>query len=107
MLGNGDAQLSTKLTKLAHRYDNFLFLEGYIDTLPHLLYRDGDLFLMPSSFEPCGIGQMFAMRNGQPCVLHDVGGLKDTVEHGRTGFVYEGANPNEQAKRFFSTVRDD
>lgn len=106
MLGNGDAHATSQITQIAQRYDNFLFLDGYIDTLPDLLYRAGDLFLMPSSFEPCGISQMLAMREGQPCVVHGVGGLKDTVEHQETGFVFAGATSEEQAEQFVSTVAD-
>jgi len=68
------------------------------------LYRGGDLFLMPSSFEPCGISQMLAMREAQPCVVHGVGGLRDTVEHDRTGFVFSGNTPGEQATEFVATV---
>ncbi len=64
------------------------------------LYVSGDLFLMPSSFEPCGISQMLAMRAGQPCVVHGVGGLKDTVLPGRTGFVFDGENGREQATQW-------
>ena len=72
--------------------------------LSEKLYAAGDLFLMPSSFEPCGISQMLAMRAGQPCVVHGVGGLKDTVEDGRTGFVFGGASVAEQAENFVQAV---
>ena len=60
---------------------------------------------MPSSFEPCGISQMLAMRAGQPCVVHAVGGLKDTVENNVTGFVFDGDTPKDQAENFVSTVQ--
>jgi starch synthase len=60
---------------------------------------------MPSSFEPCGISQMLAMRAGQPCVVHEVGGLKDTVEDAVTGFSFAGDTVNEQAAAFVRTVR--
>ncbi len=79
---------------------NLLFVCGYSDTLATLLYRAGDLFLMPSSFEPCGISQMLAMRAGQPCVVHGVGGLRDTVHEGRTGFVFEGTTVAATGLRF-------
>ncbi len=59
---------------------------------------------MPSSFEPCGISQMLAMRAGQPCVVHGVGGLHDTVESGVTGFVFTGKTPMDQAAAFVETV---
>jgi starch synthase len=59
---------------------------------------------MPSSFEPCGISQMLAMRAGQPCVVNAVGGLKDTVSDAVTGFVFTGHTPAEQAENFVSRV---
>jgi starch synthase len=68
------------------------------------LYRGGDLFLMPSSFEPCGISQMLAMRSAQPCVVHGVGGLRDTVDDGRTGFVFTGNSTANQAAEFVDAV---
>ena len=47
---------------------------------------------------------MLAMRAGQPCVVHAVGGLKDTVTDGVTGFVFDGNNPAEQAENFVGCV---
>ena len=77
----------------------------HLETLAAPLYRTGDLFLMPSSFEPCGISQMLAMRVGVPCVVHGTGGLRDTVENRVTGFVFEGRTPFEQAIDFIGTVQ--
>lgn len=96
MLGSGAAHYEAALTKLAGQYANFIFLNGYEETLSELLYHYGDLFLMPSSFEPCGISQLLAMRAGQPCLVGSVGGLKDTVTHHANGFVFDGANDAER-----------
>jgi starch synthase len=104
MLGSGDPALEEFMTRMALKYDNFLFLRGYSEHLAEMLYGLGDLFLMPSSFEPCGISQMLAMRAGQPCVVHAVGGLKDTVTPA-SGFLFEGDTPTEQAEQFVATVR--
>jgi starch synthase len=105
MLGNGDPRYEQVMTKSALQHPNFLFLPGYSEQLADSLYALGDLFLMPSSFEPCGISQMLAMRAGQPCVVHAVGGLKDTVTPER-GFRFDGDSPREQAERFVATVLD-
>jgi starch synthase len=104
MLGSGDHQLEQAVAECARGRANFLFLCGYSEALPHMLYATGDLFLMPSSFEPCGISQMLAMRSGQPCVVHAVGGLKDTVEDQLTGFVFDGGSLEEKAGNFVRSV---
>ena len=106
MLGNGQEALEERFAAIARSNDNFLYLRGYVDALSGPLYAAADLFLMPSSFEPCGISQMLAMRVGQPCVVHAVGGLKDTVEHGVTGFVFAGETPADQAENFVSCVHE-
>jgi len=105
MLGNGEKDLEEKFVELARCFDNFLYLRGYVDAFSGPLYSSADLFLMPSSFEPCGISQMLAMRAGQPCAVHAVGGLKDTVVDGVTGFVFDGETPAEQAENFVNTTR--
>jgi len=96
LLGSGDQELERQLVEHAARHNNFVFLRGYSDELAELLYRGGDLFLMPSLFEPCGISQLLAMRAGQPCLVHEVGGLRDTVSSA-TGFVFSGASLTEKA----------
>lgn len=106
LLGSGQGEFEHALTRVSAERENFLFLNGYSDTLANALYSRGDLFLMPSSFEPCGTSQMIAMRHGQPCLVHGVGGLRDTVSHGKSGFVFQGNNLFEQADNFVQATID-
>ena len=57
---------------------------------------------MPSSFEPCGISQLLSMRAGQPCIVNQVGGLKDTI-NSECGFVFSGDDVNQQASAMVET----
>ena len=100
LLGSGDPYLEQRLLQQVREMPNVVFLNGYSESLADPLYDSGDLFLMPSSFEPCGISQMRAMRAGQPCVVHGVGGLRDTVDDGVSGFVFDGDDPHAQAGNF-------
>jgi starch synthase len=80
VLGSGDAQLAATLHAAAGAYrDWFAFVEGYDESLSHLMFAGADLFLMPSRFEPCGLTQMQAMRYGTVPIVTGVGGLVDTV----------------------------
>ena len=105
MVGTGDPVYEQFLCETAAIYRNFVYLRGFSEELAQALYQQGDLFFMPSSFEPCGISQMLALRAGQPCLVHHVGGLRDTVEDNRTGFVFTGDNPTAQADALVSTVQ--
>jgi starch synthase len=97
LLGTGEAEYEKFLTEIASRFNNFVFLNGFgSEDCAAALYANGDLFLMPSSYEPCGLSQMLAMRDGQPCLIHKVGGLKDTVIDKVNGFVFEGNSIQEQ-----------
>ncbi|OUL58169.1 glycogen synthase [Pseudoalteromonas ulvae] len=90
ILGSGDSQIENEFMRLMGQHTNIVFLNGYGQSLSDSLYPIGDLFLMPSSFEPCGISQMLALRVGQPCLVNGVGGLKDTITHMENGFVFNG-----------------
>ena len=61
---------------------------------------------MPSLFEPCGISQMLAMRNGQPCLVHHTGGLKDTVQHVHTGFAFDGKTYDEKVYNMVESFKE-
>lgn len=80
VLGAGDAWLAQALHDAASAApESLAFVEGYDEPLSHLLFGGGDLLLMPSRFEPCGLSQMQAMRYGTLPVVTSVGGLRDTV----------------------------
>lgn len=102
LLGSGDEGYQNFFTEVAGKNDHFIYLQGYSDALSQALYKSGDLFLMPSSFEPCGISQMLAMRAGQPCLVHGVGGLNDTVRDGTDGFVFKGESDEKQGQNMLA-----
>lgn len=106
VLGTGDAAYERYFTRMAAGRENLLFLNGYSDACAEALYAAGDLFVMPSSYEPCGISQLLAMRAGQPCLVHAVGGLRDTVTHGHNGFSFEGRSLTDQVDRMALTFKE-
>lgn len=106
LMGTGERVYEDFLASLSSQFSSFLFLNGYSDPCAALLYALGDLFLMPSSFEPCGISQMLAMREGQPCLVHAVGGLKDTVSDGLNGFAFSGGTMAEQVAGLIGKCRE-
>ncbi|MBC8205950.1 MAG: glycogen/starch synthase [Kiritimatiellaeota bacterium] len=105
LLGTGDSETEAFLTETATVRRNFLFLNSYSNTAANALYASGNLFLMPSSFEPCGIGQMLAMREGQPCLVHRTGGLRDTVEPDVNGFGFEGDTVEQQVDQMTAALK--
>lgn len=96
ILGSGSPEHEGILKHLAsyHRDKMTLFL-GYDAEVAQRIYAGCDLFLMPSLFEPCGLGQMIAMRYGAVPVVRGIGGLADTVRDGITGFSFLGYNADE------------
>jgi starch synthase len=95
----GEAQFVVLGSGASHYEDMFRHLAGYHGAkmtavlgydgaLAPLIYGGADIFLMPSLFEPCGLGQMIAMRYGSVPVVRATGGLVDTVRDGVTGFTF-------------------
>ena len=100
VLGTGHPQLVLGLKELAAEHpDRIAVLERFDRDEARRIYAGSDLFLMPSRFEPCGQGQLIAMRYATPPVVRASGGLADTVidadeDLGRgTGFVFGPADP--------------
>lgn len=89
VLGTGEKQYEDMFAHLAsyHREKMTAILE-YNAGLAPLIYGGSDIFLMPSLFEPCGLGQMIAMRYGSVPVVRATGGLADTVQDAVTGFTF-------------------
>ncbi len=96
LVGTGEKKYERFFIEMSFKYNNFIFINGYSESGSKYLYSNHDIFLMPSSFEPCGISQMMAMRDGKPCLVHEVGGLKDTVKNGFNGFSFSGKTLKEQ-----------
>lgn len=82
VLGTGDYNYENVFKDLAYRYpDNISANILFDDNLAQKIYASADMFLMPSLFEPCGLGQLFAMSYGTIPVTRTTGGLVDTVQH--------------------------
>ncbi len=80
ILGSGDQALADRFNDLAYRYpNNFKVSNRFSVSLSHRIEAGVDVFLMPSRYEPCGLNQMYSLRYGTLPVVHDVGGLHDSV----------------------------
>ena len=78
--GSGHPSLADPFRGIAHaRPDRVAFIERFDRVMARRIYAGADAFAMPSRFEPCGQGQMIALRYGTPPIVHRVGGLADTV----------------------------
>jgi len=81
ILGQGDEHYHRLLWHAAWLYnDRLAAIIPYNEDIAHKLYAAADLFLMPSRYEPCGIGQLIAMRYGAIPIVRETGGLKDTIK---------------------------
>lgn len=79
-LGSGDPLYEQCLLYWARRYPQRIgVVLGYNEALSHQMEAGGDLFVMPSRFEPCGLNQMYSQRYGTLPIVRAVGGLADTV----------------------------
>ncbi len=105
-LGAGTPEYEARLLDLCKDEERFVFLRRCSAKIANALYANGTLFVMPSIYEPCGISQLQAMREGQPCLVHLVGGLKDTVQHGVNGFGFSGNSTREKVDNFVHSAEE-
>jgi starch synthase len=103
ILGSGEPQLEEALSRIAAAHPNSCRVWiGFDNALAHRIYAGGDMLLMPSIYEPCGLNQMYALRYGMVPIVRLTGGLADTVTpfdgtnlDTANGFGYFAANPFE------------
>ena len=80
VIGTGDAHFESFFRWLSSRCGGRVAARiEYSERLSHRAYAGSDIFLMPSRTEPCGLAQLIAMRYGTLPVVHETGGLRDTV----------------------------
>ncbi len=102
LLGSGEKRYQDMFLELNERYKGRVkSVIGFDDVLAARIYAGCDLFLMPSRYEPCGLGQMIALRYGTIPVVRKTGGLADTIEEfdpetcQGNGFVFEEFSPKD------------
>ena len=102
ILGTGEAQYESFFKDLAVQFPEQVAAKITFNLgLADRIYAGGDIYLMPSKSEPCGLSQMNAMRYGTVPVVHATGGLKDTVppadENGKggLGFTFQSYNGDD------------
>jgi starch synthase len=105
LLGSGDARLEGVLQQVAAQHAD------RVAALAQQIYAGSDAFLMPSRFEPCGLGQMIALRYGSVPIVRATGGLADTVREGLdgNGFVFhpfDARHFQEAIARALTSFRD-
>lgn len=95
LIGTGDPRFEAGFRYFGEKYPEKTSINITFDVkLAQKVYAGVDMFLMPSAFEPCGLSQMISMRYGTLPIVHEVGGLKDTVipynpiTHEGTGFGF-------------------
>lgn len=95
LLGDGEEQHMAFFRRLQDRHPELVSITlSFDDTLARRIYAGSDLFLMPSHYEPCGLGQLIALRYGSIPLVRRTGGLADTVDDADAdprgnGFVFK------------------
>jgi starch synthase len=113
ILGTGEKWIQDELIHLESLLPNLRVKIGYDEELAHLIEGGSDFFLMPSTYEPCGLNQMYSLRYGTIPIVRSTGGLADTVEpvaispggSTGTGFVIHPMDENSNGSTLIQTVR--
>ncbi|MFP4466377.1 MAG: glycogen synthase GlgA [Candidatus Goldiibacteriota bacterium] len=102
VLGTGEERYHNMFYEMKDRYPEKIGVNIKFDNrIAHNIYGGSDMFLMPSRFEPCGLGQLISLKYGTVPIVRETGGLADTVAQYNfktkqgNGFVFKGYNPWE------------
>jgi starch synthase len=116
ILGKGDKKFQKIFTDISEKHGGMVSVTiGFDDSLAHRIYAGADFFLMPSRYEPCGLGQLISQRYGTIPVARRTGGLADTIldydplKKRGTGFVfsdYTASAMQDALKRAFCVFTD-
>ncbi|OIU70956.1 glycogen synthase GlgA [Rossellomorea aquimaris] len=119
LLGTGDWEFEQFFREMESQYpDKVRVTIGFNEEFAKEIYAASDLFLMPSKFEPCGLGQLIALRYGALPLVRETGGLNDTVQsyneetESGNGFSFKNFNAHDmlhtyqRALRFYNDERD-
>lgn len=112
VLGKGDSHYENMFKYYAQRYpERMRVIVEFNNALAQQIYAAADMFLMPSKIEPCGIGQMVALRYGTIPIVRETGGLRDTVKPYNeftgegTGFSFMNYNAHEMLFKIQEAIR--
>jgi starch synthase len=107
-MGDGAKEYTSVLKKIAKKYPKKVALLPFNQKLETSIYAGSNFFILPSHYEPCGINQLIAMRYGCIPIVHEVGGLYDTVTNynpatgSGTGFTFR---QNDELNFYGAIVR--
>jgi len=89
ILGTGDIKYHEIMEDMVRKYPKVISLAlRFDDPLAHKIYAGSDIFVMPSKYEPCGLGQLISFRYGTIPLVFKTGGLADTVNE-KNGFIFD------------------
>ncbi len=116
-LGTGEDYYENLMRSLAAKYPGKVYVRiGYDNMLAHKVEAGSDMFLMPSRYEPCGLGQLCALKYGTVPIVRATGGLDSTIDEWNpdtrtgNGFKFQGLDPEEflaAIQRALTVFRDD
>ena len=105
ILGTGDLKYHLLLEEIVKKYPKIISLYlKFDDSLAHKIYAGSDIFLMPSKYEPCGLGQMISLRYATIPLVFKTGGLADTVSQDN-GFVFDNYRKEDLIKTIEKAIQ--
>lgn len=112
VLGSGELEYEKYFKSLEVNFPGKVHVTlGFSEPLARRIYASSDFFIMPSLFEPCGLGQLIAIRYLSAPIVRETGGLKDTVipynefEHTGNGLSFENYNAHELMDKLEYSLR--